>query len=407
MGQKRTRPFVMLVGAAAAFAMLVGLLSVSRVSAASCFPDASGHWAESFICWMADNGLTTGYPDGTYRPNNSVSRAEMAVFLQNVHRLDRFGQTWSGTGLGLQLEGTNPNLSINSTNNANKTTYLGFSNNGTLLYDLGVDPLSSDNRDFYIYDWFAGRYRLFMSGDGATGINTNAPDASLHVVEHDTGIEPTILTSIFGEGLIGVHGVSDTGTGVSGTSKSFVGGWFDSGSGDLIRGYDNDPSQELRFVVENDGDVKADGSFTSPADFAELMQSHRDASAYEAGDVLVIQEDGKVGLSEQARDTALAGVFSRNPGFVGDERISQEGLQVEEKMSSEGRINVAILGIVPVKVTDQNGAIQPGDLLTTADAAGRAMKCQEPVDCFGAVIGKALEAHAQGEGKIRVLVTLR
>lgn len=33
------------------------------------------------IWWMAAKGLSTGYPDGTYRPSNSVTRADMAAFL--------------------------------------------------------------------------------------------------------------------------------------------------------------------------------------------------------------------------------------------------------------------------------------------------------------------------------------
>jgi hypothetical protein len=42
----------------------------------------SDHWAYSFIesIWAA--GLTAGFPDGTYRPDNPVTRAEMAVFLK-------------------------------------------------------------------------------------------------------------------------------------------------------------------------------------------------------------------------------------------------------------------------------------------------------------------------------------
>jgi len=56
---------------------------VPKVSAATgCFPDTNGHGAEEFICWLSDNGITSGYPDGTYRPENGVTRAEMAVFLQ-------------------------------------------------------------------------------------------------------------------------------------------------------------------------------------------------------------------------------------------------------------------------------------------------------------------------------------
>lgn len=45
------------------------------------FSDISGHWAEAWIEQLYDDGMTGGYPDGTYRPANNVSRAEMAVFL--------------------------------------------------------------------------------------------------------------------------------------------------------------------------------------------------------------------------------------------------------------------------------------------------------------------------------------
>ena len=34
--------------------------------------------------WAATNGITVGYPDGTYRPDDPVSRGEMAVFLQRA-----------------------------------------------------------------------------------------------------------------------------------------------------------------------------------------------------------------------------------------------------------------------------------------------------------------------------------
>ena len=45
------------------------------------FSDIAGHWAESWMEELYDMGLTSGYPDGTYRPQNDVTRAEMAVFL--------------------------------------------------------------------------------------------------------------------------------------------------------------------------------------------------------------------------------------------------------------------------------------------------------------------------------------
>ena len=51
------------------------------------FSDIAGHWAETFIEELYDQGITGGYPDGTYRPQNQVTRAEMAVFLVNAFNL--------------------------------------------------------------------------------------------------------------------------------------------------------------------------------------------------------------------------------------------------------------------------------------------------------------------------------
>jgi len=52
------------------------------IATTGCFPDSVGHWAETFICFLKDNSITNGFPDGTYKPDNGVTRAEMAVFLQ-------------------------------------------------------------------------------------------------------------------------------------------------------------------------------------------------------------------------------------------------------------------------------------------------------------------------------------
>jgi len=49
--------------------------------------DVTGHWAEGWIEQLKAEGITSGYPDGTYRPENQVTRAEMAVFLVNAFSL--------------------------------------------------------------------------------------------------------------------------------------------------------------------------------------------------------------------------------------------------------------------------------------------------------------------------------
>lgn len=45
------------------------------------FPDDSSDPNHGAINALAEAGIVIGYPDGTYRPNNTVTRAEMAVYL--------------------------------------------------------------------------------------------------------------------------------------------------------------------------------------------------------------------------------------------------------------------------------------------------------------------------------------
>lgn len=47
--------------------------------------DFDEHWAAPDIRWVIDKGLMQGYPDGTFKPDKPITRAEMAVIL---HRLD-------------------------------------------------------------------------------------------------------------------------------------------------------------------------------------------------------------------------------------------------------------------------------------------------------------------------------
>ncbi|MFD0674425.1 glycoside hydrolase family 3 N-terminal domain-containing protein [Cohnella sp. GCM10027633] len=51
--------------------------------------DIGDSWAADPIRTMSSNGLVGGYSDGTYRPERSVTRAEFAVFLSRVIRFER------------------------------------------------------------------------------------------------------------------------------------------------------------------------------------------------------------------------------------------------------------------------------------------------------------------------------
>ena len=48
------------------------------------FSDISGHWAELDIAIAANNGWIMGYPDGTFRPNQTITRAEAMALINRV-----------------------------------------------------------------------------------------------------------------------------------------------------------------------------------------------------------------------------------------------------------------------------------------------------------------------------------
>lgn len=48
------------------------------------FTDVEGHWAEGYIGIAGALGYINGYPDGTFRPDMPITRAEVAVLLNNV-----------------------------------------------------------------------------------------------------------------------------------------------------------------------------------------------------------------------------------------------------------------------------------------------------------------------------------
>ncbi|MDR1132506.1 MAG: S-layer homology domain-containing protein, partial [Oscillospiraceae bacterium] len=49
------------------------------------FPDVpAGHWAYEVVCSAATKGWITGYSDGSFRPDNNMTRAEMVVMVNRV-----------------------------------------------------------------------------------------------------------------------------------------------------------------------------------------------------------------------------------------------------------------------------------------------------------------------------------
>jgi hypothetical protein len=227
----------------------------------------------------------------------------------------------------------------------------------------------------------------------------------------------------------GVYGKSEAnqGAGVRGSHASNgVGVIAQSESGNPIEAYGSVATDTI-FRVSNDGSVYSGGSYhcggtitetvttisetvvitsvartelgpclqdQGEADFAEMLPMNNDV--LEPGDVLIINLDGELAKSDTAYQSTVVGVYSTKPSYLGN----------SQRWGEDGYAPLALVGIVQVKVSTENGAIQPGDLLVASDTPGHAMRAG--VDSpNGTVIGKALMGLNDGKGMIRMLVMLQ
>jgi len=50
------------------------------------FKDTEGHYAEQHIDKLVEYGIVNGYDDGTFRPDQPITRGQVAVMVANVLR---------------------------------------------------------------------------------------------------------------------------------------------------------------------------------------------------------------------------------------------------------------------------------------------------------------------------------
>lgn len=52
------------------------------------FPDVDNAWYNKYIGYLEDKGVLSGYEDGTFRPNNTVTRGEMCAVIARAQKYD-------------------------------------------------------------------------------------------------------------------------------------------------------------------------------------------------------------------------------------------------------------------------------------------------------------------------------
>lgn len=209
----------------------------------------------------------------------------------------------------------------------------------------------------------------------------------------------------------GVQGTSTSGVGVYGTSNSQIGVVGESTTSNGVFGIShsagaaavvgrNLAAGSSKLAGYFDGNVEVTGDvFLQNADCAEDFTIGSE-DCVEPGSVMVLSDDGAVRPCNREYDKRVAGVISGAGNY-------RPAIILDRQSPSALRKPIALLGKVYCKVDASYGAIEIGDLLTTSQTHGYAMKAGEPLRAFGAILGKALQPWPNGRGLIPVLVALQ
>jgi hypothetical protein len=262
----------------------------------------------------------------------------------------------------------------------------------------------------------AGQFSMFSS-DGTETFDIvgdeNGNDGSQVVLRQNDGTSTITLDAEFNDNGGGWLSMNNA----DGTETLVVRGQETSNSpsgGAVIKLYNGGASNTKTIELDPDfgggggnrGRITTDEMKINGSDVAEHFDVRVPgdaASAAEAGTVVSIDPDrpGKLVVSGGAYDRTVAGVISGAGGVKPGIHMGQAGT------AADGDHPVAVAGRVYVKADASNGAIRPGDLLTTASTPGHAMKATDADQSQGAILGKAMTSLEEGTGLVLILVSLQ
>jgi len=261
----------------------------------------------------------------------------------------------------------------------------------------GCGVWGDSDQGFGIFGASATQYGVFGTSahsDGVHGINGEGSGTTLKVG-------------------CGVYGESAAGYGVYGASKRGKAGVFDgsvevNGDHHVTGAGQFDGAVKVKLDLNIGGNHNVTGNvnvvgdlvLTNPgADCAEQFDLNPSEIA-DPGTVMVIDDTGALRRSSRSYDRAVAGVVSGAGAY-------RPAIVLDQLPSSKSRTTIALLGKVYCKVDANICSIAAGDLLTTSDIPGHAMKVTDFSRGFGAVIGKALAPLQSGTGLLPMLIALR
>jgi hypothetical protein len=261
------------------------------------------------------------------------------------------------------------------------------------------------------YDWITGgSVQMTLANNGRLGLGTTNPGAGLHLrgtgypsafmfLHSDAGEDAgfrlyegsDVKWHFFNESVAG---------GLSIRNGAYSSVFFIEQSTREIGIGTTSPQAKLDVRGRTRTEVL---EITGGSDLSEQFEIKAEEQKVEPGMVVCIDPAncGNLVLSQRAYDRTVAGIVSGAGGVKPGMLMGQKGTM------ADGEHPVALTGRAYCRADVSNGPITPGDLLTTSDIAGHAMKVTDYGRAQGAILGKAMSSLEEGRGLILVLVSLQ
>jgi cytoskeletal protein CcmA (bactofilin family) len=340
--------------------------------------------------------------------DSSVTSAQLALDATSLSKVTDGKMVISGGNVGVGTE--NPAAKLDVAGDAKFKGPLQVQGTLTVSGEARIDAVGvgGNGRIGQIsIDDANGKNTIMIGGPqgaGRIGVGGNSSRGQVAIFDENTnftinlgGTEGAARIGLGGNGSIGTIDVFDAATkhtirigSAQGPGRIGLGG---NGSDGVIDVFDANSKQTIKV---NGKTGKVEVSNADCAEEFDILQTEQ----IEPGMVMVLGEEGKLERSRKAYDRRVVGVISG----AGDYK---PGIVLDKQQSDKIRDPISLLGKVYCRVDTRYGAIEVGDPLTTSFTPGHAMKAEDPLKAFGAVIGKALRPLAQGQGLIPILIALQ
>jgi len=277
-----------------------------------------------------------------------------------------FRQIYTGPSTGLQLLSTTGQkpFEITATGGENVATFIADGLNSRVGIGNTTPSLTT---------------RLHVTGYTGDAIYAT------HIGTNSTAAVTGFSAAVNGNGIIGDGAVGTSAYGVWGRSAQGIGGYFTGGT----------------YALVANGRAKVGILEITGADVAEKFQSSD--GHVEPGTVMEIDPEnpGKLRVAREAYSARVAGVVSG----AGDIPV---GAILGNLPGHEDAPPIALSGRVWVRCDARTAPIAPGDMLTSSETPGHAMKAEDRYRAYGTILGKSMTSLELGQkGLVLVLVNLQ